>query len=993
VAKLTEKQKQFLQKHNMWNPDKDKSTLGILEKSSFQDFFRRKEKVEIELARLPNKDKKQELTRKLQAAEEKAKNKQFKEAYNDLKQVKIEARREANGYSDSLSLQDLGQQIDTWGLEGDNVSQLVTKLETGKQVMRNNLRDVGKASDFASLEEAAEFLRDFKSTESIFRAAITGQKVLCGQLTKYLRENDPAKKLQDLSHQASILQKEQNQDVSELQGRVELLHVKFIHQGKTLAAGDVQQCFDQFLAEIDTGIRQRKDVSKFQKRDKDGEKFSDDTLMRNPTAWNYDPTELDKVLGELAKGNSKSEFDNVVFQLKDLESALKGEKAKNSPEFQKELQLRRDKALRALQLLDQRDAKRFQDTELNLLIDTLGDQTLLTKTQDAPKTTQPLTSFSSDSVVSALTKLPTNLKKTKEADIQEVRKEVKELMEQLLTDELKKEDSDLVFDLGLKTKEEFVQDLAHAMGIDTTSKKCSKEEKFLLDNMAEQMVETVREKYPNKAGNAKVTIPTKDGKNTEVPTEFVMGGKKYTGPKYLASGGVGDVLRYQEDGTDPPKYTVVKTLQKQDKRDDMVRELKLHRQANGGENGASSPYVVEMQGAIQGQSGEIYMAMEFAEGGDLNDMGYTLAQATLSGSLSGEARDVLTQHLLRQAVLGMKQVQDNNMTHHDIKGMNYLIGGDGTVKVADFGSGQVGDEKGEVPSNAPHMITTPGYKAPELGGPNRVTGKADTYSLGVMLNKLSGPMQGHGASTGKGPDKPLTALDKLKTAMMDEDPNKRPTLEAVLQTSYMTDMTANYDQDKIDNLMKAVMGYNKHVASKAKKELRLMVYHQGQLDSLQNKKAAAKTLKEREEVDQKIAEELKEIEELRKKVETLLKEDDSKPYVEGLQKASEELVRPSEGPKLDVAKIRFKDEYDQIVDNSQIPANEQLLKLLTDVDQAGDPSTKKDAALKALEQAKKLEANLVQITKTTKVEKAKMTASKLATDIRKLQQALKELAK
>ena len=106
MAKLTAKQIEFLKKHNMWNADRNKSTLGMFEEGNFKDFFGRKEKVEAELARLPDDKKKKELTGKLQAAEGKAKNKSFKEAYQDLKDVKIEARREANGYADSLSAED-----------------------------------------------------------------------------------------------------------------------------------------------------------------------------------------------------------------------------------------------------------------------------------------------------------------------------------------------------------------------------------------------------------------------------------------------------------------------------------------------------------------------------------------------------------------------------------------------------------------------------------------------------------------------------------------------------------------------------------------------------------------------------------------------------------------------------------------------------------------------------------------------------------------------
>jgi serine/threonine protein kinase len=988
MAKLTEKQIAFLKKHNMWNGDRNKSTLGMFEEGQFKDFFRRKEKIEAELSRLPDAKKKKELTGKLQAAEEKAKNKNFKQAYQDLKEVKIEARREANGYADSLSVEDLGGQVDEWGLNGETLQGLVVRLNTGMKNVRDQLSREQKASDFGSLGEAAEFLRDFKQTEVTLRSAVTGLKSVCADVTNSLKQSDPGKQLADFGHQLSILGKEHGADVTDIQRRVESAHVKYIHQGTTLSATEVQQKFDQFVNEIDAGIRQHKDVSKFQSREPAGEQIGDDTLMRNPTAWDDNPTELDKLLADLAKGNSKSEFDNVMGEIKDVETALKDEKAKNSPEFQKALKLRREKALKAMALLDRRDAKRFAKTEEQFVFNSLGDDDSLTQTKDGPKRVQRLKTFDADGIVSDLT-LPPNLKKLKKEDIQTVRQEVKAKMEELLTEELKKDDSDVVFDLGLKTKEDFLLELAKAMGID--QKRCSKEEKDLLSQMAEQMVATVREKYPNKAGDGKVTFKNKDGNDTEVPTEVTIGGKKYTNPKYLTSGGVGDVLRYQEDGSNPPKYTVLKTLKDPTKRGDMVLELKLHRQANGGEEGDNSPYVVEMKGAVQGPDGEIYMAMEYADGGDLNDMGYSLAQAAQAGNISEEARNVLMQHMLREAVTGMKQVQDNNMTHHDIKGMNYLIGSDGKVKVADFGSGQVGDDQGEVPANAPHMITTQAYKAPELGGPGKVTGKADTYSLGVMLGKLSKSSQGHGPSGERG-DEPVTALVKLQKAMTDPDPTKRPTLEAVLQTSYMSDFEANYDQEKIDNLVKAVMAYNQHVGNKAKKELRLVVFHQGELDALLKKKRNATSPKEHEEIDKKIDAKLLELKELQDKIDTLLAEEDSKPYLEALQKANKDLVRANGGPKRDVTKIKFKEEYEAIAKASGIPANAKLLQALTAVDQADDPETKTQLAEVAEKEAEELAKQMSAIAKSPPNEKAKLVASKLGTDLRKLKQALQEVA-
>ena len=219
----------------------------------------------------------------------------------------------------------------------------------------------------------------------------------------------------------------------------------------------------------------------------------------------------------------------------------------------------------------------------------------------------------------------------------------------------------------------------------------------------------------------------------------------------------------------------------------------------------------------------------------------------------------------------------------------------------------------------------------------------------------------------------------------------RSTLEAVLQTSYMSDFEANYEQEKIDNLVKTVMEYNKHVGNKAKKELRLVVFHQGELDSLLKKKRNTASPQEQEEIDEKINAKLVTLKELQDQIDTLLAEEDSKPYVEALQKANQALVRANGAPKRDVTKIKFEEEYEAIAKASGIPANAKLLQAITAVDQADDPETKKRLAKVAKKEAEGLANQMSETAKSPPNEKAKLVASKLGTDLRKLKQALQEL--
>src|SRR5581483_10974696 len=76
-----------------------------------------------------------------------------------------------------------------------------------------------------------------------------------------LSKNPPAAKLQNLGHQLSMLRKEKNADVSDLDQRVESAHVHFIHKGKTLKTDDIQSSLGQLAMEIENGLAGRKDLA------------------------------------------------------------------------------------------------------------------------------------------------------------------------------------------------------------------------------------------------------------------------------------------------------------------------------------------------------------------------------------------------------------------------------------------------------------------------------------------------------------------------------------------------------------------------------------------------------------------------------------------------------------------------------------------------------------------------------------------------------------
>ncbi len=126
-----------------------------------------------------------------------------------------------------------------------------------------------------------------------------------------------------------------------------------------------------------------------------------------------------------------------------------------------------------------------------------------------------------------------------------------------------------------------------------------------------------------------------------------------------------------------------------------------------------------------GQDGEIsYIAMKYVEGGTLKDR---------------ESGEVLplerAAEILSQVAEALDYAHAQGVIHRDIKPANILMDRGDWVLLTDFGLARM--VEGSLQLTASGVgVGTPAYMAPEQGQGRRVDGRADIYSLGIVLYEM-----------------------------------------------------------------------------------------------------------------------------------------------------------------------------------------------------------------------------------------------------------------
>ena len=166
----------------------------------------------------------------------------------------------------------------------------------------------------------------------------------------------------------------------------------------------------------------------------------------------------------------------------------------------------------------------------------------------------------------------------------------------------------------------------------------------------------------------------------------------------------------------------------------------IHPEAARGESGAEieARFLKEAKLAGRLQHPSIVTVFDVGRDKDL----YFIAMEYVDGKpltryLGGEELPLAAKvAIIRQAAEALAHAHERDVVHRDVKPGNILIGKDGRVKVTDFGIGKFTSATTSDMTRTGQMIGSPAYMSPEQIRGEKIDGRSDLFSLGVVLYEL-----------------------------------------------------------------------------------------------------------------------------------------------------------------------------------------------------------------------------------------------------------------
>ncbi len=191
------------------------------------------------------------------------------------------------------------------------------------------------------------------------------------------------------------------------------------------------------------------------------------------------------------------------------------------------------------------------------------------------------------------------------------------------------------------------------------------------------------------------------------------------------------------------------------------------------------PAIVELLDVFD-DGDDLVLVMDYLPGGNLAQ------KVTADGPLTADQIAELGDRLLD----GLAAAHRQGVVHRDIKPANVLFDAEGQAKLADFGAAIHRDATPGLTASE-MVVGTPGFMSPEQARGDAATAASDVFALGATLAFAAtgeGPfgtadprvlmLRAAAGRTEKLPRTLPTDLRRRLDAMLDKDPNRRPTAAA-----------------------------------------------------------------------------------------------------------------------------------------------------------------------------------------------------------------------
>ncbi|MCB0197209.1 MAG: protein kinase, partial [Anaerolineae bacterium] len=198
---------------------------------------------------------------------------------------------------------------------------------------------------------------------------------------------------------------------------------------------------------------------------------------------------------------------------------------------------------------------------------------------------------------------------------------------------------------------------------------------------------------------------------------------KYRIVARLGRGGMAEVYKAFQPGLN--RYVAIKVMHDHLSEDaEFIKRFQREALATGK---LSHPNIVQALDFDE-ESGVYYMVMQYIDGPTLKDE----IKARLSANWPFSLPDIARMYLdLCDAI---DYAHNRKMIHRDIKPANMMIDEEGQILLTDFGIARLVGGTQFTATGA--MTGTPAYMSPEQGQGEKVDGRSDIYTMGVILYEL-----------------------------------------------------------------------------------------------------------------------------------------------------------------------------------------------------------------------------------------------------------------